>query len=278
MWMWLGENRFRTTKPKPWHLVTAVAAWGDRCCGPCEVRSYCILKYQEPELDDSRIPNFSTGKKWDAKESTSNSSCSNILALNHPFWHEKTSWTIARCPSSKALGQQRCGAKLCKVLDESAVWAEEMLSFPEQHEKRAVGCKGCQMHTVQLTTPWWIICLEKCTMKMSTIPSASPRSVTVMMNFQTLATDVQILAGFLYNLHWKSSVCELSRTDSCENNVIINHFYIDTCLNLPPIRRISLFIFISIYLSLSIYIYIHISTYIYIEYIYIYIIYFPPRL
>jgi len=26
-----------------------------------------------------------------------------------------------------ALGQQRCGAKLCKVLDESALWAEEML-------------------------------------------------------------------------------------------------------------------------------------------------------
>eukprot|EP00434_Breviolum_minutum_P038929 symbB.v1.2.034544.t1/scaffold4476.1/size41083/7 len=26
-----------------------------------------------------------------------------------------------------ALGQQRCGAKLCKVLDESALWVEEML-------------------------------------------------------------------------------------------------------------------------------------------------------
>ena len=151
-----------------------------------------------------------------------------------------------------------CGQRKC--------WA-----FPEQHEKRAVGCKGCQMHTVKLTTPWWIICLEKCTMKMSTIPSASPRSVTVMMNFQTLATDVQILAGFLYNLHWKSSVCELSRTDSCENNVIINHFYIDTCLNLPPIRRISLFIFISLSLYICIYIHVHISTYIYIYRIYIYI-------
>ena len=263
MWMWLGENRFRTTKPKPWHLVTAVAAWGDRCCGPCEVRSYCILKYQEPELDDSWIPNFSTGKKWDAKVSTSNSSCSNILALNHPFWHEKTSWTIARCPSSKAFGT----ATLRSETLQSPGWkrcvgrGNAELS-PNSTKKGPWGARGARCTLCNSPRLGELFAWKNVPWKWALSHQQVQDLFTVMMNFQTLATDVQILAGFLYNLHWKSSVCELSRTDSCENNVIINHFYIDTCLNLPPIRRISLFIFISIYLSLYIYIHTYINIYI----------------